>query len=227
MNPLKKSLALLIFDAGGFKDKTKSPQGKGYTLKLHEKNPNAPLSPFYIMLRTPDNPKPGPFTPGVIRAIGQQLYEYAESIDLEYDCVAGIPNAGDPIAEAFYASIPSEKGIRLIKLGKVAGGNGRRIKGIVEGKHSPGDHVLLIDDLVTQADTKKEAAAEVKNEGLIVAAILVLVDREQGGATDLRKSSYNFQSVFTVSELLDIYLESGRISQEMFNEIKKYLAENN
>jgi len=29
-------------------------------LKLHEKNPDAPLSPFYINLRDRNNPKPGP-----------------------------------------------------------------------------------------------------------------------------------------------------------------------
>lgn len=226
MTPLKKSLALLLHDVGAFKDKTRSPEGKGYKLKLHEKKPDAPLSPFYIMLRTPDNPKPGPLTPSVVRAVGQQLYEYTESIGLQYDCVAGIPNAGDPIADAFYVSIPQEKGVRLIRLGKVTGEDGRRIEGIVGGKYKPGDRVLLIDDLVTQADTKKEAASVVEEAGLKVAAILVLVDREQGGARDLKKAGYNFQCVFTISELLDIYLQTGRMSREVYKEIKNYLANN-
>lgn len=226
MTPLQKSLALLLYDVGAFKDKTSSPSGMGYPLKLHEKKPDAPLSPFYIMLRTPDNPKPGPLTPGVVRAVGQQLYEYAVSIGLEYDCVAGIPNAGDPIAEAFYASIPSEKGARLIRLGKVTGEEGRKIQGIVEGKYIPDDRVLLIDDLVTQADTKKEAALVVEEAGLKVAAILVLVDREQGGARDLKKAGYDFRAVFTITELLEIYLKTERMSQEVYGEIKDYLANN-
>ena len=48
---------------------------RGFRLKLHEKTPLAPLSPIYLNLRTPDNPKPGPLTLEIVelfRALDQQ-----------------------------------------------------------------------------------------------------------------------------------------------------------
>ena len=47
----EEELALAWFNAGIFLDKSRSPQGKGFRLKLHEKNPDAPLSPFYMNFR--------------------------------------------------------------------------------------------------------------------------------------------------------------------------------
>lgn len=226
MTPVQKSLGLLIYDVGAFKDKTKSPEGDGFLLKLHEKNPNAPKSPYYIMLRTSDNPKPGPLTPSVVEAIGRLLFEYAESLGLKYDCVAGIPNAGYPIAEAFFFAIPPERKVKLLKLGKVKEGGNRKIEGVIGGEYKQGDRVLLIDDLVTMADTKKEAAEEVEKKGMKVACILVLIDREQGGAAEIAKAGYNLCSAFKVSELLELYLASGRISKDVYDEIEEYRANN-
>jgi len=226
MTPLQKSLGLLLYDIGAFQDKSQSPGGVGFKLKLHETNPDAPKSPFYINLRTRDNPKPGPLTPSVVDAIGRQLFEYAESLGLEYDCVAGIPNAGDPIAEAFWNAIPSEKEVGLLKLGKSGTADHRLVEGIISGHYRKGQRVLLIDDLVTKAHTKKEAAEAVRKAGLLVAAILVLVDREQGGAEELEEAGFDFYSVFKITEFLDILHVTGRISAEMNKEIKKYLAEN-
>ena len=47
---LERELALELFHCGAFKNKTRSAEGLGYTLKLHEKHPEAPLSPFYMNL---------------------------------------------------------------------------------------------------------------------------------------------------------------------------------
>lgn len=44
-----------------------------FELKIHQTNSSAPKSPIYLDLRTPDNPKPGPLTPGFVRMIGEHL----------------------------------------------------------------------------------------------------------------------------------------------------------
>jgi orotate phosphoribosyltransferase len=59
-----------------------------------------------------------------------------------------------------------------------------------------------------------------------VACILVLIDREQGGAAEIAKAGYNLCSAFKVSELLELYLASGRISKDVYDEIEEYRANN-
>lgn len=98
----QEKIALELFDVGAFMDKTKSKEGKGFKLVLHEKEPDAPLCPFYLSLRTPDHPtKPGPLTPEIIMDIAHNLYRLSIQSRLKYDCVAGIPEAGIPIIKAF------------------------------------------------------------------------------------------------------------------------------
>lgn len=223
-SPDQAEVALTIFDLGAFQDKTKSPEGKGFKLKLHEKDPTAPLSPIYLNLRTPDNPKPGPLTPEAIAIMSKVLHEIAQEQNLEYDHIAGVPRAGDPLAEAFHTA--SGKKGSLLKMTKIERGEKRRISGIINGDYETGDTVLLIDDLITKAGSKLEAIKALEEDGLRVIGILLLVDREQGGADQLRDMGYDVHTAFTLSQLLEFYLKAAKITQDHFDEIKEYLANN-
>ena len=70
-------LADELFDLGAI-------QFGNFKLKLHEKNPNAPLSPIYLNLRTPDNPKPGNLTLKIVAQIGRLMYFTAFRKKLDY-----------------------------------------------------------------------------------------------------------------------------------------------
>lgn len=221
----QENLALMLFDRGAVKGKAQSPEGKGFRLKLHETKPDAPLSPFYLNLRTPENPKPGPLMFEVVELIGGQLFDLAETKGMQYDCVAGLPNAGDPFAAAFvYAARARGKNVRLLKLTKVGTADKRQITDIAEGECRAGDQVLLVDDLVTEAGTKLEGIAAIEKHELVVAGIVVLVDREQGGAQQITERGYDFASLFPVSALLQLYVDRGRMPQADFDEIKAYWA---
>lgn len=219
---LRSVVARGIFECGAFKDKSRSENGQGFRLKLHEKHPDAPLSPYYLNLRTPDNPKPGPLTPKLVSDIGLLLYRHAVVWGIKFHRIAGIPRAGDPLAAAFAEA--SSRPDLLIKLGKAdaSEGKGRQVVGIVAGSFSEGDAVLFIDDLITGADTKLEAVDALKEGGLAVKDILVLLDREQGGAEALANFGYQLHAVFTVSWLLNFYLAEGLIDQAVFGEIASY-----
>ena len=170
----REEIAIRLHELRAILDKTQSRGGRGFKLKLHEQNPNASLSPIYFNLKTPDNPKPGPLTLEIVNAIGQQFYYLARDLKLKYNYVAGVPNAGDPFAEAFLRSVIQ----------------------------TPPDQVKLLK-------LKKEEA------------------REQGGADELKSLDYNLYSIFTISQLLNFYLERKIVNQETFNEIKAYLRSNN
>ncbi|MEI8096604.1 MAG: hypothetical protein WCG73_00670 [Candidatus Moraniibacteriota bacterium] len=193
---------------------------RGFKLKLHEKNPDAPLSPIYLNLRIPSNPKAGPLTPEIVEMAAQCMHSFAFMNEIHYNATAGIPHAGDPFAEIF-SSIPFPS--PLIKMGKEDAGEKRRI-GAVVGEVPKGETVLVIDDLVTAADSKIEAIASLEAAGLVVLDVMVLVDREQGGKEQLAGNGYTLHSVFTISELLDLYAGSGTITPELASEIKAYLG---
>jgi uridine monophosphate synthetase len=187
-----------------------------FKLKLHEKNPDAPLSPFYIDLRIVRS------FPKVMAKIAQVMQDeiLCDALKGKTDLLADIPTAATPIV----AILMYKSGIPMITPKKDEKTHG--ISSKIEGKFEPGQRALLIDDLITKADSKLEAAKALKDNGLIVENILVLVDREQGGAKTLKEAGYNLYSVFKITELLDIYLENGKINKQKYDEAISYIREN-
>lgn len=146
---------------------------------------------------------------------------------LNFSHVAGVPRAGDPFAEALSSAGERDgKFIQVLHLNKEEEGSTRHIGTQLTGSYQAGDKVLLVDDLVTKADSKLEAIAVLEKAGLTVVGVVVLVDREQGGARQLREAGYTLLAAFTLSELLDYYVEAGSIDQHKRQEILDYLANN-
>ena len=185
-----------------------------FRLKLHEKNPEAPLSPFYLNLRTSDNPKPGPLTEKDCVLIAELLWRKILKSGLNFSAIAGIPNAGDPLVEAIEKVAAPPRGFRIIRLSKVVDGDKRKIIPQPGFDYREGEKVLVIDDLITGADSKFEAIEAIEESGLKVVGLIVLVDREQGGRKQLEKAGYTLITAFTITELFNYYLEQGVIPQK-------------
>ena len=71
--------------------------------------------------------------------------------------------------------------------------------------------ITLIDDVMASGRTKVWAIDELKKDGLQVKRILVVVDREQGGARILSELGYPVHCLYRVSALIQYYRASGRI----------------
>lgn len=228
----QRQLALALYDVGAVMDRNcihpkLNPEGKGFRLVLHEKNPGAPLSPFYLNLRTPDNPKPGPLTPEIVREIGDIFYGQACLLQIGYDHVVGVPRAGDPFAEAFSEAPSSGQKIPLLRMNKSEEGGVRQISG-VEGAFKRGDRVLVVDDLITKGGSKILTLRELEGHGLKVTGVIILVNREQGGMAELQQSypGVFVHAIFRVTDMLQLYRDQGRISPAMHDEIVAYLRAN-
>jgi len=191
-----------------------------FKLKLHEKKPDEPLSPIYINLRVPENK--GLLSPENVEMAGQAIYDLVRGKRILFDVVAGIPRAGEPFAEV----MSRLSGKPLLRLGKKEEGGTRKIDSVIAGEYQSSQLVLLVDDLITQADTKKEAIAVCEEVGLTVSSIVVLVDREQGGSDELREAGYSLYAVFPLSELLDYYVEVNLLTPEKRDEVKEYVVAN-
>ena len=89
-------------------------------------------SPIYINLCAEG--QGGPLKPDTIELIGQVLYMLAKEKDLVFERIAGVPWAGDSIAEAFRKATEDDgDGLSLphnLRLTKVGEGKERRIVGI-------------------------------------------------------------------------------------------------
>lgn len=209
----KINLARQMVASGVFMDKSQSPEGKGFKLAHHKKNPSAPLSPFYLNHRFMQS------FPEAIDAANDAYWHMVSSLGLKFDLLAPIPEAAVP----FISVLANKKRIPMVtpRIGKTHGSGAT-----VDGKYQSGQHVLLFDDLITKSESKQIHATILEENGLIVRHILVLVDREQGGKQQLEALGYNLHAFFTVSELLDVFRLSGQMSAEMHKEIYGYLFPN-
>lgn len=214
MDASLRTLALALFTSGAIKTKKDSPGGLGFKLKLHDKKPDAPLSPFYANLRN--------LPPNVVTLIGEAFCDLAKEKTLDYHCVAGIPNAATPFAESMCATLLYRGTPRkLLTLEKIAGQRG--IANIVGGDGRRHERVLVLDDVITAAESKREAVRALRSNQLRVRDFLVVIDREQGGALDLSKDGYALHALFTITQLLDLYADEGIFDYETLDEIRRYL----
>ncbi len=217
------SLITQLFDCGAVKIDTQV----GFKLKHHDTNPTTPLSPIYLNLRTPENPKPGPLTAELVSEIGRMLWIHAKGLGLEFDAICGLPNAGTPLAKAFWQALYDDgQMVPNIILGKTETADGsRRIEGVLEaGGAIKGDKVLVIDDLITRALSKLEGIEALESAGFEVTDVLVLVDREQGGKDDLDKRGIRLSNLMTLKGIVNKLFEASKISITDGQIVCKYLA---
>ena len=192
---------------------------RGFKLKLHEKNPDAPLSPIFFNLRTPDNPKPGPLTEYHVEMTAHCMRHILPDA-LEFDAVVGVPRAGDPFAQA----LARLSGTKCIAMNKWEHDGKRRIASLAGEVPVEVEKVLLVDDLITGADSKREAIEILREQSIEVTDVVVLIDREQGGRNELSEWNCTLNSVYTISQLLDIFVDAGRMSPKLHTDIRMYLA---
>jgi len=137
---------------------------------------------------------------------------------LTFDRLAAVPYAGLPIATA----IALRLGRPLIYPRKEAKEYGTGAT--VEGGFNPGETVVLIDDLVTSAGSKVEAVDKLTAVGLKLRDVVVLIDREAGGHKALAEVGLELHSVFTFSELIEHWANSGALDEGLLAKLRKLLA---
>jgi orotate phosphoribosyltransferase len=161
-------------------------------------------SPFYIDLRVVIS------FPDVLEQIGARIA--AEVARCGADRIAGIPYAGLPLAVA--ASLAGKWPLVYPRREEKGYGTRRRI----EGLYTPGERVVLIDDIITDGASKFEAIRPLEEVGLVVKDLVILIDREQGGRELLLSKGYALHSVLTISRCFDEgeragLAEPGRLQQ--------------
>jgi len=171
------------------------------------------ISPYYIDLRIV------PSFPDAFQKICDFFVDFIrkEVGTKDFDRIAGIPVAGIPFASLIAYSL--QKPFLYVRRGVRLHGRQRRVEGIL----APGDHVLLVDDLITTGLSLRKAAKAVVAEGGVVIDSVVLIDREEGGKEKLQKSGIRLNALLNVSEIANKLYEIDVIDEEQLKTILKQI----
>jgi orotate phosphoribosyltransferase len=182
-----------------------------FRLKLHETRPDAPLSPIYVDLRVLQS------FPDALDVGVAALVETIERDKLVFSRYAGIPLAATPLV----AVLSHVTRIPMItpREEKTHGAGGS-----INGAFTPGETVLVIDDVVSHAESKLEAIRVLEANGLRVRDVAVLVDREQGGPEQLAAAGYTLHAAVRISELLEHWRAAGGMDEETYGRVRAYFA---
>ena len=198
----RRSLALKLFDIGAIKF-------GAFRLKLHDKNPDAPLSPIYVDFRILRS------FPDVMDSAVEVCKDLIDG--LQFDVLADVPTAATPIV----AVLSHRTRIPMISPRSQEKKHGT--KRPIDGMFREGQVAVLVDDLITLADSKLAAISILEENGVTVHDVVVLLDREQGGIEELKKRRYACHIAFGLKELLKLYLDSDKISQQQYERTVAYL----
>ncbi len=168
------------------------------------------MSPIYIDLR---------LLVSAPRVLANVARLYAKRIaTLSFDRLAGVPYAALPIATA----VSLHMNRAMIYPRKEAKEYGTRAA--IEGAYTAGERVIVIDDLITNGESKFEAIDKLTSAGLQVRDVAVLIDRSKNGATVLASRGYALHAVATLPQLLDAWERLGTISPQQKQIVLDFLA---
>jgi len=186
-------------------------------------------SPIYIQLR-PLASFPKVFEK-VCRTMARMVVEEAPDITR----IIGIAMAGVPIASgmAITGSIPAGftrkmENVKSVEAFRTAiSGYGEH--SLLEGEIASGDRIALVDDLVTRFDSKLIALEmvrhEVRKRGLEAVEcdrILVVLDREQGGAEAAQQAQVRLHSLIPFKSV-GLPLLEGVMNNNEWETVRRYL----
>lgn len=132
---------------------------------------------------------------------GRALLKAIRALDAHVVAVAGVALGGCPLASAVaYCSAEEGTPIDAVYVRKAAKehGTGRRIEGAA---HLPvGAVMVLVEDTVTTGGSSLRAVKELQSAGYKVAAVLALVDREEGAKAAFETAGVPFRALYSRSE---------------------------
>ncbi|MBW1758826.1 MAG: orotate phosphoribosyltransferase [Deltaproteobacteria bacterium] len=151
------------------------------------------MSCFYI------NCKPVVLSPRGMFLVGHLVFDAVKDLDIKG--IGGLTFGADPIAVA--TSFASELNKRPIKAFSIR--KNQKEHGIikwVEGDMTPGDRVVIIEDVVTTGGSTIKAIERARLEGLDVVKVVTLIDRQEGGLENIREYVKDVSSIISKDELI-------------------------
>jgi orotate phosphoribosyltransferase len=132
--------------------------------------------------------------------VGRAILERLRTLGPLPAAVGGMSIGADPITSAVVTMAGVEnlsmKGFLVRKEPKDHG-----TKKYVEGPVSPGDRVVIVEDVVTTAGSSLVAIDRAQEFGLVVERVVVVIDRLAGGREALAARGIPLESLVTIRDL--------------------------
>ena len=128
--------------------------------------------------------------------------------------IVGIPDTATPLALA--AALASRRTAQPLAYGQLrkqpaAYPGGQSGTSAYMGTVDAEREVTLVDDVIASGRTKFWSSAFLRDAGLEVTRILVVVDREQGGDRGLREQGYPVHSLYRITDVIRYYHDRGTV----------------
>ena len=152
-------------------------------------------STFYIDARLTT------MSPEGLSTIGPLALSALQQTQWQVDSVGGLTLGADPIAYAIsYASARTSKPLRAFTVRKEpkTHGTGK----LLEGPFRQGDRVAVIEDVITTGGSAIRAIDAVRAAGGVIAGVLALVDREEGGRQTIEAAGVPVVTLVTASQIM-------------------------
>ena len=130
--------------------------------------------------------------PDVLAALGKML---ADRVTVDTDRIAGAELGAVPLAAA--AGMAANKPFVFIRNQKKDYGTAKQIEGVLE----KGDHVMIVEDVLTTGGQVLEAVKTLQEAGAKVERIVAVIDRLEGARQNIEKEGLVFESLFTSKDL--------------------------
>lgn len=156
----------------------------------------------------------------LLHALGQALHR--KIIELAGDSrrvqqIVGIPDTATPLALA--AAMAARGTARPLAYGQLRKKpakypGGRFGTSAYMGTPDPRREITLIDDVIASGGTKIWSTRYLRDVGLEVARVLVVVDREQGGDLVVREKGYPVHSLYRITDVVSYYRERRMVDEQ-------------
>lgn len=154
--------------------------------------------------------------PDLLRRISNALWQ--ASSPHQYDLICGVPYTALPIATC----ISLDHHLPMIIRRKETKDYGTKQK--IEGDYQANQRCLVVEDVITSGASLLETTTDLEKEGLKITDVTALIDREQGGVKKLEKH-YRVHTVFRLSGMMEILLNSSLVSRDDKMKIHSFLSE--
>jgi orotate phosphoribosyltransferase len=134
--------------------------------------------------------------PRILKQIALEISEKIKQCSIEADYVGCVALGGVPIAVA----ISLETDLPLIIIRKEAKEYGT--KGQIVGDFIKNSRVLMVEDVATTGGSVLKAIKLLRDEGLIIRDVIVVVDREEGAHKTLADEGVELIPLVKINELL-------------------------
>lgn len=130
--------------------------------------------------------------PDVLAALGKLFAEHAGA---GIDRIAGAELGAVALAAA--TAMAANKPFVLVRNKKKDYGTAKQIEGVL----NPGETVLVVEDVLTTGGQVLESCQALSDAGAKIAAIVGVIDRQEGARQNIEKAGYRFAALFTVADL--------------------------